>query len=277
MSPRPPASVSFGAASVPDPRPFAKGDGRRGALVLHGLTGTPHEVRAFADGLAERGFAVRVPMLAGHGDLETLERTPWTSWYATADAALDDLRRGGASKVLVVGFSLGGLLALRLAALRPADVDAVAALSVPLALPPWQERAIALLSRLRAIGPIAGLVGMLPKKGPDVRIEREFATSPSLRGMPWPALAQLVALQHEVDALLPHVRTPLLVLHGALDHTARVDDSARLVQRVGSPRVERVILPSSFHQLGLDVDREAALAAIVRFAVAELGDPQGDP
>ncbi|HET6582097.1 MAG TPA: alpha/beta fold hydrolase [Nannocystaceae bacterium] len=244
----------------------------RGALVLHGLTGTPHEVQPFAEALAARGFAVSVPALEGHGDLAALERSTWHEWYAGAERALSEVRASSA-RVLVLGFSLGGLLALRLAALRPADVDALVALSVPLALRRWQRRAIGVLAQLRGVRPLARLVGMLPKRGPDVRIEREFAGSPSLRGMPWPALAQLVELQGEVDRLLPHVRAPLLVLHGRLDHTAPVEDSARLVQRVGSLRVERVVLPESFHQLGLDVDREAAAAAVVEFAERELADP----
>jgi len=173
----------------------------------------------------------------------------------------------------VLGFSLGGLLALRLAALRAADVTALVVLSVPLSLPPWQGRAIGMLARLRRMKPLARVVGMLPKLGPDVRIERELAASPSLRGMPWPALDQLVALQREVQGLLPHVRAPLLVLHGLLDHTAPVADSARIVQGVGSPRVERIVLPHSFHQIGLDVDREAAVTAVVEFAQSEIRIP----
>jgi carboxylesterase len=237
--------------------------------VLHGLTGTPYEVRAFAEALADEGLAVRVPALAGHDDLATLEQSTWREWYAGAEAALVELRRGG-RRVLVLGFSLGGLLALRLAALRAGDLDALVVMSVPISLPPWQGRAIGMLARLRRVKPLARIVGMLPRSGPDVRIEREFAASPSLRGMPWPALDQLVALQREVQGLLPHVRAPLLVLHGLLDHTAPVADSARIVQGVGSPRVERVVLPHSFHQIGLDVDREAAVTAVVEFARAEL-------
>ncbi len=257
------------APLLADARPWAKGDGDDAALVLHGLTGTPHEVRAFAEALADRGFAVRVPALAGHTDLGTLEKTGWREWYAGAEAALIELREGG-RRVLVVGFSAGGLLALRLAALRGRDLDALAVLGVPLSLPPWQRQAIGVLARLRRVRPLARLVGMMPKHGPDVRIARELVRSPSLRGMPWPALAELVALQAEVTDLLPHVRTPLLVLHGALDHIARVDDSARIVQAVASERVQRLVLPESFHQLGLDVDREAAVTAVVEFAQAEL-------
>jgi carboxylesterase len=123
------------------------------------------------------------------------------------------------------------------------------------------------------VKPLARLVGIRRKLGPDVRIEREFAGSPSLRGMPWPALDQLVALQREVQGLLAHVRAPMLVLHGLLDHTAPVRDSARIVQGVGSIRVERLVLPHSFHQLGLDVDREAAVTAVVEFAESEIRRP----
>jgi carboxylesterase len=91
--------------------------------------------------------------------------------------------------------------------------------------------------------------------------------------MPWPALEQLVALQREVQGLLSHVRAPMLVLHGLLDHTAPVGDSARVVQGVASVRVQRLVFPHSFHQLGLDVDREAAVGAVVEFAESELSRP----
>ena len=257
-----------------DARPFAKGDGPTGALVLHGLTGTPHEVRTLALALADRGFAVRSPALAGHHDLAALEASRWRDWYASVEAAWDELRDGGRRKVMLVGFSLGGLLSLRLAALRPLEVAALAVFSVPLSLPPWQQRAIRALAKLRKLGALRRLVGVMPKDGPDVRIHREFVESPSLRGVPWPTLVEFVALQDEVATLLPHVRAPLLVVHGKLDHTAPVGDSDRLVQRVGSLRVQRLILPRSFHQVGLDVERDEAAAALVRFAVAELGDPQ---
>lgn len=261
-------------APLVDPRPFARGDGELGALVVHGLTGTPHEVRSLAVALADRGFAVRVPALAGHADLAALEGSRWREWYASVEAAWTELRRGGRRRTMIAGFSLGGLLALRLAALRPTEVVAIATFGVPLSLPPWQRRAIAALARLRGLAGIGRWIGVLDKHGPDVRVLRELEASPSLTAFPWPSLAELVALQDEVGELLPHVRAPLLVVHGRLDHTAPVANAERIAQRTGSVRVQRLILPRSFHQVGLDVDRDAAAAALVRFAVAELGDPR---
>jgi len=260
-------------APLVDPRPIHRGEGTRGVLLLHGLTGTPYDVAPFAEALHARGFAVRGPLLAGHGDLTALETTSWRDWYATAEAAFDELRAQGRRRVMVLGFSLGSLLALRLTALRGAHVAGVTALSVPLSLPPWQRAAIGALARLRATPGLGRLVGMLPVEGPDVRIERAFRDSPSLRGFPYPALAELVALQDDVADLLPHVRAPLLLLHGRHDHTAPLEHADRVAQRVGSHHVHKVVLPRSFHIVAHDLDAERARAEVVDFALHVLGPP----
>jgi carboxylesterase len=257
-----------------DPRPVAVGEGERGVVLLHGLTGTPYEVKSMAQALAGQGFAVRAPLLAGHTDLGALERVTWRDWYTSAAESFDGLLDGGRRRVIVLGFSMGSLLALRLAALRPDVVAGVVAISVPLSLDPWKRTAIATLARLRTSPLLGSMVGMLPKRsGPDVRIQRELQNSPSLRGFPYPALAELVALQDEVADLLPHVRAPLLLVHGRLDHTTPPEQSTRVAQRVGSSRVELEILPRSFHIVGLDLDRDRACERITRFAVSVLGDP----
>lgn len=271
------AAPSPAADALVDPRPILRGEGPRGVLLLHGLTGTPYDVAPFADALHARGFAVRAPLLAGHSDLASLETTSWRDWYASAEAAFEELHAGGRRRVLLLGFSLGSLLSLRLAALHASDVVGVAALSVPLAFPPWQRTAIGALARLRATRGIGRLVGMLPKDGPDVRVERAFRQSPSLRGFPFPALAEMVALQDEVRDLLPHVRVPLLLLHGLHDHIAPVEHSGRVAQRVGSSVVHKVVLPRSFHILAHDLDRAEASAEIVRFAASVLGPTDPGP
>lgn len=262
-------------APLVDPRPIKLGEARKGVLLIHGLTGTPHEVRPIAEALGALGYAVRAPVLAGHTDLHALESSTWRDWYGSVCKALEELRDRDRREVVVCGFSMGALLALRLAALRPADVQGVVSISVPLELPPWQRRAIATMARLRATPWLRGLVGVFPKQaGPDVRIQREVEQSPSLHGFPYPTLAELVALQDEVFELLPHVRAPLLVLHGRYDHTAPPQMSERVAQRVSSNRVESRLLPQSFHLVGVDVDRQRACQEVCDFVVSVLGRPE---
>ncbi len=249
-----------------DPRPIAQGDADVGVLLLHGLTGTPHEVRPIADALHDAGYAVRAPLIAGHTDLDALERSTWRDWYDSAAAAFDELRADGKREVIVLGFSMGSLLALRLAALRADEVAGVVAISVPLRFPWWQRRAIVTMAKLRGRPLLRSTVGILAKSGgPDIRVMREVDDSPSLEGFPYPALAEMLALQAEVADLLPHVRAPALLIHGRYDHTAPVELSAEVSQALGSPRVEREILPRSFHGVGLDLDRERACVAVVEF------------
>jgi carboxylesterase len=96
------------------------GDGR-GVLCLHGMTGTPFEVRPIGEALGGNGYSVEVPLLAGHGgSLRDLATTQWPDWLASAERAMDQLRRNvGDRPIAIVGFSMGGLLALRLARTYP--------------------------------------------------------------------------------------------------------------------------------------------------------------
>lgn len=256
-----------------DPRPVRRGEAPLAVLCFHGLTGTPYEVRPITDALADRGFAVRAPLLPGHDSLEALERSTWREWYDFAEAAFDALYDGGRRRVLVIGFSMGSLLALRLASLRPHDPAGVVGVSVPLQLEDWKRHAVLALARLRQNRFLHGLVGRRDKSGGrDVRIRRE-AEAPALDAFPYPTLAEFVALQEEVRELLPNLVAPLLLLHGQYDHVTPPEASARVAQMVSSPRVERTVYPSSFHQLALDLDRDAVCRRIVEFAVSVLGEP----
>src|SRR5262245_11862684 len=101
--------------------------GRVGALLLHGLGGTPVEMRYVAMGLARAGFTVSCPQLAGHsGSFEELRCSRWQDWYASAEAALERLRQR-CDLVVVGGLSMGAVLALRLAAGREDAVGGAAA------------------------------------------------------------------------------------------------------------------------------------------------------
>lgn len=249
----------------------ALGDGPRRVLLLHGLTGTPAEVRPIADALHADGFAVRAPLLAGHDDPERLAAASWRDWYASAEEVLLQLAADG--PIAVVGFSMGALLALRLAAVQRPHVAGVASISVFLELPAWQAalaRGLAALHR-----DYRRFVGHFPKRAVDVRIFARGQQSPSLRVFPYAAIAGLADLQRDVRARLAHITAPLLLLHGRYDHTAPPADSERVAQAVSASSVRRVVLPRSFHIVGDDLDRDEVCREVVGFARAALGGSVG--
>lgn len=95
--------------------------GKAAALLLHGFPGTPAEMRPFADLLSSRGWAVAAPLLPGFGaDLGKLPRISYQAWLHVARAELRALR-SEYEQVIVVGNSMGGALAVRLAAENTVD------------------------------------------------------------------------------------------------------------------------------------------------------------
>ncbi len=247
-----------------------------GIVLVHGFTGTPFEVRYLGEQLAREGFTVRAPLLPGHGTtIDELDRTTWRDWADAVEAAADDLR-GRCAQVAVVGQSLGGLLALHLGS-RRADLTAVGSLAAPLWLP-WLSARVAastqrgLLRRVR----------VLPKLGgSDVRDRRVRAENPCYDAFPTRALGQLLAFMRIVDDTLPLVTPPVIVLHGAQDHTAPVACASRIAARARARRLR--ILPRSYHLIAVDVERDivaAEVASFVRRAAREratAGSPPTPP
>ncbi len=239
------------------------GDGPDRVLLLHGLSGSPHEIRPFAGALAADGLAVRAPLLPGHDSVEALAAVRPGDWTAAARAAFDDLARG-ARHVFVVGFSMGALLALHLCAERGPNVAAAVCLGTPLRLAPGSQLAVAGLRRLhrlvgaRAFAPVA-------KGLPDVRLASEAVSNPGLMAFPTPALAAFAELQRRTEAVLGRVTCPLAIVHGRLDHTAPVGNVDRLAAAVGSAHVEVRVLPRSFHLVGVDLEADLAVAFVRDF------------
>jgi carboxylesterase len=228
-----------------DPTPFElAGAGRAAALCLHGLTGTPWEVRSLGLALSARGVRAVGPALPGHNETpERLAKVGFRDWLGAARAGLAALRARHES-VFIVGMSMGGLLSLAMAAeLR---VEALVVVGTPLHLPRGLAPALPLLRHLR---PFAR-----KRVGSDIRDAEARARHPSYPVMPLASLQQLGRLQREVRRLLPRVEAPLLVAHGARDSTANPADAREILGAVGSREKQLLILASSGHVVPVDVD-----------------------
>jgi carboxylesterase len=236
-------------------------------LCLHGFTGTPYEVAPLARALATAGFAVSAPLLAGHGDTPAaLAATRWQDWLASAEAAFDRLHAAApAGPVAVAGFSMGGLLALRLARTRPGAVAALALMSVPLRLPQWQAAVMHGFARLPAFLRRSRLASLRKRGGSDVTDAHVRDENPTLVAMPLAGIAELVALGETVRRDLSLIDVPALVAHGERDRTVPQSASFELAGSLASATVERLWLPRSGHLIAVDVERAQLCEAVVRF------------
>ncbi|MFO0689212.1 MAG: alpha/beta fold hydrolase [Myxococcota bacterium] len=230
-------------ASAFDLRPEPERARDAAVLCLHGLTGTPYEVRPIAEALVARGFRARGPWMAGHErGHEALARTRHGDWIALAEQELARLRETHA-RVFVVGVSMGGLVSLRLA--ETLTVDGLVVVGTPLALKPpipWLAR------WLRPFVPYR------TKRGSDIQDPSARARHPGLAAMPLAAVSELVALQAVVAPALGRVRAPILVTHGRLDRTAQPRDAMRIHASVSSQEKGLLYLERSGHVATVDYD-----------------------
>ncbi len=255
-----PSSEASGAAGsarpIVDVSPFdLPGRGRAAALCLHGLTGTPYEVRPLAEALSQAGIRAFGPALPGHN--ETPAQLARTSHGAWLDAARQHLRalRSRHECVFVVGVSLGGLLTLALASEEP--VDAAVVVGTPLRL----SRSTAFFIPL-----LAPIVPYARKRGgSDIQDPGARARHPSYDVMPLASVRELLRLQRLVRRRLAQVRAPILIAHGVHDRTARPADARFIHANVGSSDRRLLVLEASGHVATVDFDGPLLAGATADF------------
>ncbi len=235
--------------------PFALGDGPDACLLLHGLTGSPAEVRPVGEALARSGFRAVGPLLPGHGtspgDLYTTTRR---DMLRAADSALASL--AGARRLYVCGLSMGALLALHLAARALPELSGVALLAPAIGFTGASWAFVNVLGRLPALPFIVG-------KSRDV--QQPAGDDGSYGAIPLRWGEELRALSTDALKLARRVRAPALILHGARDATTSVAGSRRLQRELASARKELRVLPRSGHVLPLDVESDEVCRSVVEF------------
>lgn len=107
---------------------------RLSVLILHGLTQYPARMDEYINFFSGYDANILVPRLSHHYNetLKDLDDVHYTDWIKQVEANLKVAKRLG-DQVIIVGYSLGGLLASRLALALPNDVHALVLLS-----PAWR-------------------------------------------------------------------------------------------------------------------------------------------
>jgi carboxylesterase len=250
--------------------------GRLGFLLIHGLGGTPMELRYVAHGLAGAGHSVHVPQLAGHcGTVDQLKATHWTDWYDSVEREHDRLK-GRCGAVVVGGLSVGSILALHLAAMRPESVNGLALYAPSLWLDGWGVPWHASLFRLVTQKWCADWFPFAERhpwgiKDPRLRslVERAIKSGDSSRAgvaaLPGSLMLELRWLVQRVRSEIGDVCQPALIIHPREDDRASLRNLHFLQSSLGG-LTETVVLSDSYHLVTLDRQRQLVVARTLEFA-----------
>ncbi len=250
------------------PSEFYLSGGRAGVLLIHGLTGTPTEMRFVGNGLHRAGFSVLGMQLAGHcGNEADLLATGWRDWHASVLEAADRLR-DRVDHVFVAGLSMGAVLALKLAIDQPDEIAGLGLYGTTFFHDGWATPAI---GRLAFLLPMLTSMGIgrernSPEVEPygikDERIRNRIvgamlsgdSQAAGLAGFPWPSLAEFQRLSQHVRRRLGRVKAPCLIAHSSNDDVASLRN-VRVVERGVRAPTTTLLLDNSYHMITVDQER----------------------
>ncbi len=230
--------------SVPA-RPELTGGRRVGVLLSHGFTGQPASIKPWGEALADQGYAVSVPRLPGHGSTwQECNTTTWADWYAELTRAFDALS-AETDAVVVGGLSMGGALALRLAADQN---DRVAGLMLINPAVATQRLDVKLLPVLKHLVPsFPGIANDIKKPGMQ---EHGYTRTPLK------AIHTLMQAWPPLVADLPRITAPILYFRSTEDHVVDAASQPLITGAVSSRDVTVVPLENSYHVATLDNDAQ---------------------
>ncbi len=246
--------------------PFFFPGNRTGCLLIHGFTGTPFEMREMGEHLAGQGFSVLGPRLFAHATSEDdLLRARWPDWLASVEDGYD-LLSGVCDRIIPIGLSMGGLLALVLSSRRA--VPGAVAMSTPFHPPDPRMRP------LRALAPLLTRVWRFAAKGtPDWRDPQAMATHLEYPRYPLRGAVELYDLIGEMRASLPRLTCPVLIIQSRHDGAVPAAHATELQAHLATSDKEIVWLDNSGHAVTRDAERGRVFAAATSFVRRVSGEP----
>jgi carboxylesterase len=238
-----------------DLNPFLFPGGPAGCLLVHGFSGSPPEMRLMGEYLAGQGLTVRGVRLAGHGTSpEDMATTTWRDWVASAEAGLRELE-ARCEQVFAAGLSMGGLIAMHLAAHH--SVAGIVVMSAPAHIADWRFRLLPLAQHF-----IRWFTPDIESDLTDPEAEKHLS---AYQVLPVPCLVSLGELIRLVRRELPQVKVPALIMQGEKDHHVPADSARVIFEELGTADKELVWWPNSGHCITVDSERGAVWARAYEF------------
>ncbi len=235
-----------------------------GALLLHGFSGMPIGLGELANHIEKLGLPYRSPTLRGHGanTPNALLDVKWTDWISDAEKAMSEVLEE-TEKVTIIGHSMGGMIALILAAKYSNKIDSIIVAG-------GSTKIVSPFGPGRPLNFLAPIVLRLKSKWD---LKPVFTDPNSVRndtGYEWvPTITflQLFELIKETQKRLPEVTVPTLILHSKNDSSNSPDGARILYSSISTPVEKKrlVWFEKTEHVMFLDCEEEVIIKTVIEF------------
>ncbi len=252
-----------------------------GVLLIHGLTGSPCEMKPEVKHLTQLGFTVKAPMLPGHGGQhQDLLNTNWQDWFNGACQAYEELA-SQCAEVYIGGLSMGALLALMIAH-KYKNVSGIILMSPTLKYDggnvPFLHRLMPLADFIPFLGkyfywtedPPYGLKDLRLQKIITKSIENAKNSNSNEFGLFRTYVASLRQLNHLAKIVKKHahkVTCPAVIIHSLEDSLTSIDNAIQVYNMLSSKDKQLLMLDNCDHVLTLDLRKKDVTNTISNFII----------
>lgn len=219
-----------------------------GALLIHGLLASPAEVRGYGIHLQQQGYTVLGVRLKGHGTSPyDLRELSWEDWYASVQRAYSILNLYCQQHV-VIGFSTGGALGLKLAYDHGNNIRALVALTMPIK---FVDPAIMLVSLLHGTNKLVRWISSYEGIKPFIENKPEHGHV-NYYNTPIRSLYELRRLIQEIEDILPDIATPTLAVFAEKDPIVSLESAQVMMKKLGAEEKQLEIIAAEHHGILMD-------------------------
>jgi carboxylesterase len=246
----------------------------RAVLLLHGLTGSPFEMRYYGGKLHKMGYDVHCPCLPGHcTSIEDLKSKKWQDWDSFAKAEFERLS-SSYDEVYLSGLCLGALICLSIA-IDNDTPHALALLSPTLSLDGWSLPWFRFLIIL-AFTPLADILdySFIEREPYGVKNEHVrkkvmtlLASSSASAYDRYPAVtfAELLRYSRYLKKNMRKVKTPTIIMHPEEDDICHIRNAKYIFDHIGSENRQFIRLKNSYHIVTIDNDKDIVINRTLEF------------
>lgn len=250
-----------------------KNNNKRAVLLFHGLTGSPFELKKYAQFLFHQGFDVYANSLPGHGDdIANIYTVKYTDWLHFAYFHFEKLYKAY-EEIYVSGICLGACLALFVAIKYKAKVKGVVAFSTTLFLDGWRlpfykflmPVALSTIIRFYYSYPECEPYGIKNEKTRHIIKKLLALGDVGMNDFPMSAIWELLKLSKKARMRLKEIESPILLFHSKEDDLTSPKSAKLVYDKVKSQNKELIILNNSYHMVLYDNEKDLVFDKSLNF------------